>query len=143
MTGKGYLFDVNVLIALLDDEHVHHNQVFRWFGTIKGSWGTCAFSESGYLRLVTNGSTGRFTIAEAIAALDLLTRQPGFRFWPIHDGWITLATPFTSRIHGPKQITDAYLLGLAVKENGILVTLDKGIKHLAGERYSKHVLVLE
>jgi hypothetical protein len=35
------------------------------------------------------------------------------------------------------------LLGLAVKEHGVLVTMDKAIKFLAGERYSKHLLVLE
>ena len=137
------LFDVNVLIALLDDEHVHHRQVIRWFNTIHGSWGTCAFTEAGFLRLVTNGTTGRFKVSEAIAALHELSHLSGFRFWPSEDRWIALASSFSSRIQGSKQITDAYLLGLAIKNNGVLVTLDKGIRHLAGERYTKHVQVLE
>ena len=143
MSHTGFLFDVNVLIALLDDEHVHHKHVARWFNTIRDSWGTCAFTETGFLRLVTNGTTGRFKVTEAIAALRELSRLSGFRFWPSAEGWIALASPFSSRIQGSRQITDAYLLGLAVKANGTLVTLDKGIRHLAGERYAKHVLVLE
>ena len=143
MSSTEFLFDVNVLIALLDDEHVHHKQVIRWFNTIRGSWGTCAFTETGFLRLVTNGTTGRFKVAEAVAALRELSRLSGFRFWPSEAGWIALASPFSSRIQGSRQITDAYLLGLAIKNNGILVTLDKGIRHLAGEQYARNVLILE
>jgi toxin-antitoxin system PIN domain toxin len=143
LSGDQLLFDVNVLIALLDDEHVHHKQAIRWFNTIRGSWGTCAFTETGFLRLVTNGTTGRFKVVEAIETLHALSQLPGFRFWPCEEGWIALTSPFSSRIQGPRQITDAYLLGLAIKGNGILVTLDRGIRHLAGERYARHVLVLE
>lgn len=42
-----------------------------------------------------------------------------------------------------KQVTDAYLLGLAVREDVILTTMDKGILHLAGDEHSKHVLLLK
>ena len=75
--------------------------------------------------------------------LAMLEKHPGYRYWPITTGWSTLAAPFRERIYGHQQITDAYLLGLAIKENGILVTLDKAFKFLAGERYGKHLLVLE
>jgi hypothetical protein len=82
-------------------------------------------------------------VAESTAVLAALTSHPGYRFWPITAGWATLAAPFQERVFGHQQITDAYLLGLAVKENGVLVTLDKAIKFLAGSRYSKNVLILE
>jgi hypothetical protein len=59
------------------------------------------------------------------------------------DDWTTLAAPFIERVFGHQQITDAYLLGLAVKEDGILVTMDKAIKYLAGTKYSRNVLLLE
>jgi hypothetical protein len=75
--------------------------------------------------------------------LAALVRQPGFRFWPIDTGWAALAAPFLGRIFGHQQITDAYLLGLAVKEDGVLVTMDKGIRFLAGEQYAKNVFLLE
>jgi predicted nucleic acid-binding protein len=57
--------------------------------------------------------------------------------------WGTLTAPFAHRVYGHQQITDAYLLGLAIKENGILVTLDRAFRQMAGPKYSKNVLVLE
>jgi hypothetical protein len=80
---------------------------------------------------------------EATMMLASLTRLPGYRFWPITTGWADLAAPFRDRVFGHRQITDAFLLGLAAKENGILVTLDKAIRYMAGPQYGKHVLVLE
>ena len=59
------------------------------------------------------------------------------------EGWATLAAPFRERVFGHQQITDAYLLGLAVREGGVLVTMDKAIRYMAGTQYGKHVLVLE
>ena len=59
------------------------------------------------------------------------------------EGWAVTVEPFRARVFGHQQITDAYLLGLAVKEGGVLVTLDKGIRYIAGEKYARNVLVLE
>lgn len=143
MSTAGKLFDVNVLIALLDDGHVHHDRVWKWFGRIRGAWGTCAFTEAGFLRITTNGVTGKYTLEQAAVALGSLIRHPGYAFWPMTDSWSAISALFSERIFGHKQITDAYLLGLAVKENGVLVTLDRGILHMAGERYAGNVLVLE
>jgi predicted nucleic acid-binding protein len=57
--------------------------------------------------------------------------------------WGTLTAPFSARIVGHQQVTDAYLLGLAIKEGGVLVTFDRGIDYLAGEEFSEHVLLLK
>jgi uncharacterized protein len=51
--------------------------------------------------------------------------------------------PFQERLFGHRQVTDAYLLGLAIKNKGRLVTLDRGIEVLAGEGHGQHVTVLE
>jgi predicted nucleic acid-binding protein len=90
-----------------------------------------------------NSKAGSNTLEESNAVLSALEKHPGYRYWPITTGWSALAKPVCERIYGHQQITDAYLLGLAIKENGVLVTLDKAFKFLAGERYSKHLLVLE
>jgi hypothetical protein len=82
-------------------------------------------------------------MSDAFDILTTLSAYPGYRFWPLESGWTTLFAPFLDRVVGHQQITDAYLLGLAVRENGILVTLDKAILHLAGAQYSRHVLLLE
>jgi hypothetical protein len=57
--------------------------------------------------------------------------------------WVDLTVPFAHRILGHQQVSDAYLLGLAIKENGVLVTFDRGIKYLAGSEFSQNLLVLE
>ena len=143
MSKAKYLLDVNMLIALLDQDHVHHVRVLNWFSSSSRDWGVCAFSEAGFLRVATNPKTGMFSIEEASEALDSLVKVSGYRFWPITSGWTSLAEPFYERMFGHQQVTDAYLLGLAVKEDGVLVTMDKSIRYLAGQRYSRNLLVLE
>jgi hypothetical protein len=114
----------------------------KWFGTPGLDWGLCAFSEAGFLRVSTNPIAGAHAVHESASVLAVLTSHPGFRYWPISAGWATLAEPFHERVFGHQQITDAYLLGLAIKEDGILVTMDKAIQHMAGTQYSSNVLVL-
>ena len=143
MSKPKYLLDVNVLLALTDEGHVHHRAVMRWFGARALDWGLCAFSEAGFLRISVNPKVGCLTFEDATGILAALTDRAGYRFWPIRSSWTELAEPFRERVHGHQQITDAFLLGLAIKESGVLVTLDKAIKYMAGPKFGKHVLVLE
>ena len=139
-----YLADVNILIALLDEDHIHHKLVLKWFdASDEDEFGVCAFTEAGFLRVTTNPKAGSNTIETALDALASLNHHARYRFWPISKGWSSLAAPFIERVFGHQQITDAYLLGLAVKEDGVLVTMDKAIQYMAGPKYSKNVLVLE
>ncbi len=139
-----YLADVNILIALLDEDHIHHKLVLKWFdASDEDEFGVCAFTEAGFLRVTTNPKAASNTIETALDALASLNNHAGYRFWPISEGWSSLAAPFIERVFGHQQITDAYLLGLAVKEDGVLVTMDKAIQYMAGIEYSKNVLVLE
>jgi uncharacterized protein len=137
-----HLLDVNVLIALIDKGHVHHQRVVNWFKTPGLEWGICPFTEAGFLRVATNRNAGDFTFPEVAEALDSLANLPGYSYWPIAVGWTTLAAPFRDRLIGHQQVTDAYLLGLAVREKGVLVTMDRAIEYLAGEQYRRNVLVL-
>jgi toxin-antitoxin system PIN domain toxin len=138
-----HLLDVNVLVALFDPGHTHHQVVARWFSSKDLQWGLCAFSEAGFLRVSTNPAGGNRTVEQATHVLRSFTNDPGYGYWPINASWVSLADPFQGRLFGHQQITDAYFLGLAVKEGGVLVTLDKAIRSLAGPKLSKHVLVLE
>jgi uncharacterized protein len=138
-----FLLDVNALVALTEQDHVHHKVVTRWFNASgRHDWGVCPFTEAGYLRVLTRARADAHTIEDAVAMLVHLAAQPGYRYWPISTDWNTIAAPFQGRIFGPRQITDAWLLGLAVKENGVLVTLDRAISYLAGDDFSRHLLVL-
>jgi len=143
VSGPNFLLDVNILLALADEGHVAHRLVMEWFSTPGLDWGVCTFSEAGFMRLSTMPAVGKLTIGDAAAILATLAKHSGYRFWPITADWATLTRPFFERIIGHQQITDACLLGLAIQEGGVLVTMDKGIKYLASTKYSKHLLVLE
>ena len=140
------LLDVNVLIALLEPGHDFFQKAQEWFRSSgKDNWGVCPLTEIGFVRITTNQSffPGPRTHEEATFILAELADRPGYRYWPLTEGWATLTAPFGSRITGHHQITAAYLLGLAIKENGVLVTFDRGIKYLAGAEFSRNVLVLD
>ena len=138
-----YLLDVNLLVALMTRDHVHHELAKEWFyATPTLPWAVCAFTEAGFLRNATAPRSGQIAMSEATAVLMQLAKHPGYRYLPITADWQTLCGPFFSRLYGTKQVTDAYLLGLAVREGMVLTTFDKAFVHLAGE-HRKHVLVLE
>jgi len=136
--------DVNVIVALSERTHVHNTIVREWFYAAPDlKWSICAFTESGFLRIVTAPRPGKIAMPEATEILHQLTLHPGYRYLPITVDWQTLCSPFFKRLYGTNQVTDAYLLGLAVREDLVLVTMDKGILHLAGPEHRKNVLLLE
>ena len=137
-----YLLDVNVLVSLLDEDHMHHLPATEWFDTPGLQWAVCPFTEAGFLRYMTRPKTGDMNMEEVTAMLARLAQEPGYHYQPISADWHTLCGPFFKRLFGHNQITDAYLLGLAVRERMVLVTFDRAMLHLAGER-NKHVLILE
>ena len=143
MSRIKHLLDVNVLIALTDEGHLHHQIVMKWFKTPGLDWGRCAFSDAGYFRISVDPRLGRLTFEDATSILAALPNRSGYRYWPLTADWAELVAPFRERVWGHQQVTDAWLLGLAIKEDGVLVTLDKGIRAMAGAKYGKHVLVLE
>ena len=136
------LLDLNVLIALTDPEHMHHLKAWEWFRS-GGSedWAICPLTEAGFLRVTTNPAyrPNPRTLDQAIAILQFLKGYRGYSYCPIDESWVTLTARFASRIYSHQQVTDAYLLGLAIKENRVLVTFDKGFQGLAGEEFSGNV----
>jgi hypothetical protein len=139
-----FLLDVNVFYALTARNHVHHSLVVAWFyRSADLQWAICPFTEAGYIRNATAPRPGQIEMVEATAILKKLAQHPGYHYLPITEDWHTLCGPFFKRLYGTKQVTDAYLLGLAVREEMALVTMDKGVVHLAGNEFNKHVLLLE
>jgi len=140
------LLDLNVLIALTEPRHDDFHKAQEWFNSSgRDNWGVCPLTELGFVRSTTNPSfrPGPRSREKATSILRGLADRPGYRYWPMTDSWGTLTAPFASRIFGHQQVTDAYLLGLAIKENGVLVTFDRGIKYMAGPEFSRNVLVLD
>jgi toxin-antitoxin system PIN domain toxin len=123
------LFDVNVLIAIVDTDHEHHAEAHRWWAeNISSGWATCPLTENGMIRIM---SQSRYkSPISATFAIDLLNEQFGKTdhvFWPDDLSICDNARFSVGRILGPNQITDAYLLALAVRNGGRLVTFDRGI----------------
>ena len=143
---RNYLLDLNVLIALVDSGHQHYQKAQDWFiSSGKDHVGLCPLTEAGFLRITTNPAyrPAPHTIEEAIAILQVLKGHPRFGFWEIKESWVDLTARFALRISGHRQVTDAYLLGLAIKAGGVLVTFDKSILYMAGAEFRQNVLVLE
>jgi len=92
---------------------------------------------------MVKSKSGSRLIEEATSVLRGVQAHPGYHYWPIAESATSLMSPFAERIFGHRQITDAYLLGLAAKEGGILVTMDKALSYLAGSQYRHNLLVLE
>jgi len=140
-----HLLDVNVLVAIQWEQDKAHKTVFDWFNlTGVRSFATCAVTQTSWLRLMMNPSFPgqKASMLEARAAVRNLTQLEGHTFWSMAPAYEDVVAPFVRRVLGHRQITDAYLLGLAIQNRGVLVTRDKAILHLAGTEHQKHVVLL-
>lgn len=145
--GGTALLDVNVLVALFDGLHVHHRRAHDWFAQHRDlGWATCPLTENGLVRILTNPTyPGRgTTLEDAIDRLERFVSSGDHAFWPdsvsMRDRH--LFRPF--HIGGHRQITDVYLLALAVHHGGRLATFDRSIplRAVAGAA-PEHLAVLE
>ena len=143
MSKTRYLPDVNVLLALTIRGHECYSIATQWFAARGSSeFLLCPLTETGFLRLSSDPKVGNKQLRDAIFLLREFSTLPGFRYRPIPDSWLNLTAPFIWRLHGHKQVTDAYLLGLAVHEKAVLVTLDTRIQSWAAPDYNQHLLTL-
>jgi uncharacterized protein len=125
---RSALLDVNVLVALFDAAHVHHEAAHDWFADNRtNGWATCAITENGFLRVLTNPQSGVTERAPVILeSLRTFCASGHHVFWPddlsLRDDVFDL-----SIAQGHRQLTDIYLLGLAAKMGGVLATFDRSI----------------
>ena len=138
------LLDVNVLVALVMPNHVSHAAAQSWFADHAGEgWATTPFTESGFVRVCSNrrAIVTPTTPGTALRMLSLLTARPGHRFWPDHVDTVVGAFLDPDRVTAYQQVTDAHLLAIAVAYRGQLVTFDRGVASLGGDR--RHFRVLD
>ncbi len=139
--ARRYLLDVNVLIAVLDKDHIHHRAARGWFDMPGLEWVLCPFTEAGFLRITTNPKTGFLNLQQATAMLARLAGEPGYHYETIPADWRTLTRPFAKYIFGHNQVTDAWLLGMALHAGLMLMTFDRAILHLAGVHHGSALLL--
>jgi toxin-antitoxin system PIN domain toxin len=118
------LLDANVLIALIVEDHVHHEAAETWLAGTTASIATCP---------VTQGSLVRLLIREgqpaqaATAVVSALMAQPRHVFWPDDAAFDAVSL---NGVIGHRQVTDAYLAHLARTHGGRLATFDQGLAKL-------------
>ncbi len=123
------LLDINVLIALHDRDHVHHIRAATWFEAhIEHGWASCPLTQNGCLRIMNQpGYINPQPLATLMTMLQRSTRASAHQTW-FDDISILDAARFEhAHMHGHRQLTDLYLLGLAVRNNGRLASFDQRI----------------
>lgn len=123
------LLDGNVLVALIDRAHVHHDAAVRWFGGYAGSFATCPITQGTLMRLLL-----RFGAApdahSAASVLRALGEHPRHTFWPDVLGYAQIGW---AGVLGHRQVTDRYLVALARHHGGRVATFDRGLAALHPE----------
>lgn len=123
------LLDVNVLLALLDSDHVDHKLAREWINAeISYGWASCAITQNGFVRIASQPRyPGAVTPSQAIERLARASGSDHHQFWTCSVSLLDDQVIDRSRLHGHRQVTDAYLLALATINDGRFVTFDRAI----------------
>jgi hypothetical protein len=131
---KPALLDVNVLTALLWPAHEHHDAAHRWFAARgRAGWATCALTQLAFVRVTSNPAFSRDALSprEAAALLADNLAHPAHQFWTDELSVPAAIKGVETRLQGYRQLTDAYLMALAVERKSVLATFDQGLRTLA------------
>ena len=124
------LLDVSVLVALFDDGHVSHETAHDWFTDNQAlGWASCPITENGVMRVLGNPSqpSGFIPIFDIAARLETFCSGTNHHFWPDDLSFRNRSRFHVDGIRGYRQLTDVYLLGLAVQRSGRFVTFDQRV----------------
>lgn len=124
------LLDVNVLVALFDTTHLHHEAAHVWFAVNRQqNWATCPLTENAFVRVVSNPSYPglRTTPEDAARLLRDLCLSADHLFWADSLSICDFQRFRWRHIQGHRQLTDVYLLALSVANEGRFVTFDGSV----------------
>jgi toxin-antitoxin system PIN domain toxin len=139
------LLDVNVLVALMWPAHDGHQRAQDWFARYsKNGWATCPLTQAACVRILSNPSfsSDAVTPPQAIKLLSANLNHPSHVFWPDDISFAEAVEPMQKQIVGHQQVSDAYLLGLAMRRKARLVTMDRGVSTLLPQDKQATVIVL-
>jgi toxin-antitoxin system PIN domain toxin len=123
------LLDVNVLIALLDADHSLHARATDWFAAhARAGWASCPITQNGCVRIMSHqGYPNALPVLVVMKRLAEASAGGFHEFWPDDISLLDEERVDPTRIHGPRQLTDLYLLALAVRHGGRFVTFDHSV----------------
>ena len=125
-----------MLASALWYQHSSHARVQAWLARhAADGWATCPLTQNAFLRLLSNPafSPNALTVNAAISLLEKNLAHPAHHFWADEIGIAQAVEKFGPQLKGHQQLTDAYLLGLAIHKKGKLATLDRGVLSLLPE----------
>jgi len=133
------LLDVNLLVALFDPDHIHHELAHDWFADNRArGWATCPITEGGFVRVLANPAYGNVVnrAADLVARLRKFCASGHHRFWADAVSLRDETLFDVAFLRGHRQLTDVYLLGLAQRRGGRLATFDRTVppKAVVGAR---------
>ena len=127
--GLRLLLDVNVWIALFDENHNHHGLAAHLLATPGIKIATCPLIENGVIRVLNLPSytkMGPLGFDNVRRMMERVCQNTDHEFWP-DDITLRQAPIDWSRVMGHNQLTDVYLLALAVAHGGCLTSFDHRI----------------
>ena len=136
---------MNVLIALLDEDHPHHDVASNWFVlNSELGWTTCPMTQNGCIRILSQPRyPSSLNIREVVEGLRTVTAIESHQFIPDDISLISEGVIDISVLSSHRQLTDVYLLALAVRHEMRFVTLDRGVQLAAVSGASeKHLIVI-
>lgn len=140
-----FLPDVNVLIALVDPAHLHHEIAHEWFARNRNQgWATCPLTENGVIRIISHKRypNSLECPSTALHLVRSLCSLPEHVFWPDHISLLDQEKFNTDYLITSQDLTDCYLLALACAHNGQLVTFDRKIATKSVKNGEKHLIIL-
>lgn len=140
---SGYLLDVNVVIALIDPSHVHHDRAHAWFGAAgKADWLSSPTTQNGAVRIVSHPkySNAQPSPAVVIESVRSLTTVGNHRFIPDKISLLDPDLITTDGLLSSGQITETYILALAVDADACLATFDSRLVTTAVPSSAGHLL---
>jgi toxin-antitoxin system PIN domain toxin len=138
------LLDVNILIALLDADHSLHARADEWMASnARVGWATCPITQNGCIRIMSHpGYPNPLPVRAIVERLAEACESKQHEFWPDDVSLLDPAIADATRVHGPRAVTDLYLLALVVRHAGRLVTFDSAIALDAVKAASKSNLLV-
>lgn len=139
------LLDINLLVALAWPNHVHHAAAHAWFARhTRAGWATTSIVELGFVRVSSNVRVVPSAVSpqEAAALLRRITALPRHRFWSDDLRFAESKDVALDRVVGHQQVTDAHLVGLAIRHGGRLATFDRGLRSLVPAGHGPDTVVV-
>jgi toxin-antitoxin system PIN domain toxin len=123
------LLDINVLIALFDPDHPAHAGARSWLSAnTDAGWASCPITQNGVLRIMSQSAyPNPAPLEDLMVLLREATEHPSHEFWPDDISLLDRDRIEETGTLGSKQVTDVYLLALAVGREGRFVTFDRSV----------------